>query len=140
MTRSASLARPAGISLVTLLLGAACAGRGAFVEEEGAQRGVTLWVRNNLSSPSALRVYVISEGGARDLLGTVSPAETKSLPVRQPPVGRYRFLARTDGGSEVISNIVTFHENEVLEWDLFSNVVTTRHESRERTVDTAGRF
>jgi len=83
-------------------------------------------VRNNLSPPVAMTVFVITDAGTRARLGTMSGSTTQRFVVSVPPVGRVRFYGRTEDGREVASNPVSLRPRQQLEWDVFTNVVTER--------------
>jgi hypothetical protein len=87
---------------------------------------ILVHVRNNLSPPTALTVFVITDAGTRARLGTMSGSTTERFVVDVPPVGRVRFYGRTDDGREVASNPVSLRPRQQLEWDVFANVVTER--------------
>lgn len=120
------------VMATTLLL--ASAGCGAIrrsIESAGEEppidpEAITVLVRNNLSPPTALTAFVITDGGTRARLGTMSGSTTETFVVDVPPVGRVRFYGRTDDGREVASNPVSVRPRQRLEWDVFTNVVTER--------------
>ncbi len=108
---------------LSLSAGVSCA-MGARSAETPGQ--VVVEVRNNLTPPTSITVFVLPESGGREYLGSVDPLDTRELTVPQPPTGTYRFLARTAEGSEFVTNPVAFRPGEVLQWDVFSGVVTPK--------------
>ena len=99
-----------------------CASRGAAGEGEGVT--TFLLVSNNLPNPTSLSVYAVPQVGTRTLVGTVRPGATVRLSFRPPSQQEYRFLARTTGGAEILSNPVTVVPGEGVRWDLGANIAT----------------
>jgi hypothetical protein len=113
------------LPLVLLLLGlGACASAGGS-GDGGAEESTTLVVDNNVVTPSTLTVYAVPEVGTRTFVSTVTPGARATL--RFDPVGtlgRYRFVAETAGGSEVVSNPVSFSPGATIRWNLSANLST----------------
>jgi predicted small secreted protein len=122
MTRRMALAWAAAVLLSTTI--AACASTSAGTGSN--QIGVE--VRNDLVPSSALTIYVVPETGARRLLGSVSPSETKMLSFQEVSVGQYRLMARTTGGQEIVSNPIILADARTLRWNLSSNILTVIEE------------
>jgi hypothetical protein len=87
---------------------------------------ILVLVRNNLTPPTAITVYVVTDAGTRTRLGTMTGATTEQFVVDVPPVGRARFYGRTDDGREAASNPISLRPRQQLDWDVFTNVVTER--------------
>jgi hypothetical protein len=114
-----------------LVMAAGCGAIRRSIESAGEEppvdpEAILVHVRNNLSPPTALTVFVITDAGTRARLGTMSGSTTERFVVDVPPVGRVRFYGRTDDGREVASNPVSLRPRQQLEWDVFANVVTER--------------
>lgn len=111
------------LPLALLLLGlGACASAGA-----GAATGgdTMLVVENNLAVPTTLTVYAVPEVGTRTLVGTVTSGANATL--RFDPIGaggRYRFVAETTSGNEIVSNPVTFSAGATVRWNLSANLAS----------------
>jgi hypothetical protein len=101
----------------------ACASGGMGRTDAGPTAAVVV-VNNNLTIPTSLTVSLVSESGGRRLLGNVNPGGNGTLPVTGSlPPGRHRLLARTTGGTELVSDPFTVSEGEQVTWDLQSNIV-----------------
>jgi hypothetical protein len=83
---------------------------------------ILIRVENDMNPPSSLSIYLVPEGGIRRLLGTINGSGT--VRIENPPIGRYRLLARTDLGREIISDPVIPVMGASLKWDLYTNVIT----------------
>jgi hypothetical protein len=122
--------RRAGLFLPTaaLVLAAGCAAlqRSAGQEPPVDPDAITVEVRNKLTPPTALTVYVVTEAGTRSRLGVVTGSTTGRFVVNVPPLGQVRFYARTSEGGDVASNPVTLRQRQILEWDVFANIVSQR--------------
>lgn len=115
------------LALMVALL-PACASGGAGVNAEagaevGASSGPTVVVNNNLSVPTALTVSIVPETGVRRLLGNVSPSGNSTLRYGGTPIGRYRLVARTTSGAEIVSDPFVFGGGNQVTWDLQSNII-----------------
>lgn len=113
------------VAMVLLLLGlGACASAGAGAGG-GAGGGTMLVVENNLAVPTTLTVYAVPEVGTRTLVGTVTSGANATL--RFDPIGaagRYRFVAETTGGNEIVSNPVTLSRGATIRWNLSANLAS----------------
>ena len=116
MRRARALAWAAVLLSVTV---AAC----ASTSEGSGLNQIGVEVRNDLVPSSALTIYVVPETGARRLLGSVSPAQTKMLSFQEGSVGQYRLMARTTGGREIVSNPIILADVRTLRWTLSSNIL-----------------
>jgi hypothetical protein len=122
----------AGVVLLLAVASTSCAAlrrgmSGAGEEPPVDPDAITVDVRNNVSPPTGITVYVLTDAGTRYRLGTVTGSSTERFVVDVPPVGRIRFYARTSEGREIASNPVSLRPSQMLEWDLFSNVVSERY-------------
>ena len=122
------------------VVGAGCAAiqRGVGQEPPVDPEAITLDVRNNVSPPTSITVYVFTDAGTRQRIGTVSGSSTDRFVLDVPPVGRVRFYARTAEGGEIASNPVSLRPSQTLEWDLFSNVVSERYGGAARALTRSG--
>lgn len=101
----------------------ACAS-GGMGQTDAGPTAATVVVNNNLTIPTSLTVSLVSEGGSRRLLGNVNPGGNGTLSVSGTlGPGRYRLLARTTGGTELVSDPFNLSEGEQVTWDLQSNIV-----------------
>jgi hypothetical protein len=116
------LASVAALMLATTVAACATSTEGAGMNDVGVE------VRNDLVPSAALTIYVVPETGARRLLGSVSPAQTKMLSFRELSVGQYRLMARTTAGNEIVSNPIVLANAKTLRWDLSSNILTVLEE------------
>lgn len=106
--------------LIAALLLAACA-TGGGSRDDSSER-ITVVVRNDLRPATAVTVRLLSEGGARHLLGNVPPGGTRSLPVEVAAVaGTYHLTAQASDGREVRSREFSLFPFSRVEWSLFSN-------------------
>ena len=92
------------------------AGRGAASER------ITIVVHNDLRPAIEVTVRLVSEGGARHLLGHVPPQTTRTLPLEVGSIaGSYHLHAAASDGREVRSRTFTPFPYSRVEWSLFSN-------------------
>lgn len=105
-------------AMLLVLLVAACAGG-----RRGTAEAATVVVDNNLVVPTTLSVFIVSEAGTRDLIGTVAPGNTATLTFRSPAIlGSYRLLARTTAGNDIVSNTFALSGGERVDWNLRGGV------------------
>ena len=104
---------------------AACAlGRGSG--DEPAER-ITVTVRNDLRPATAVTVRLLSEGGARHLLGNVPPQSTRTIPLEVTAVaGSYHLSAEATDGRELRSRSFAVAPFDLVDWSLFNNSVEVR--------------
>ena len=108
---------------VALLLAAGVGGCASAGTGSGGDTAIV--VENNLVPSSAMSVYALPDQGGRRLIGSVSPGETRTLRFDVFGVGgQYRFVARTTGGSDLVSNPVTIEAGDTVRWSLASNIAT----------------
>jgi predicted small secreted protein len=122
MKRMKTLAWAAAVLLSTTVAACASTSEGAGLNQIGVE------VRNDLVPSSALTIYVVPETGARRLLGSVSPSQTKMLSFQEVSVGQYRLMARTTDGQEIVSNPIVLADASTLRWNLSSNILTILEE------------
>jgi hypothetical protein len=120
-----------GLLLASAVLAAGCGAIRRSMESAGEgpppdPDAILVLVRNNLTPPTAITVYVVTDAGTRTRLGTMTGATTEQFVVDVPPVGRARFYGRTDDGREAASNPISLRPRQQLDWDVFTNVVTER--------------
>lgn len=111
------------VVLLALALSAACAGRtgGAINPEDG----VAVRVDNNVIPPTSLTVFMVTETGARQILGSVSPSAARSF--RYSPAAlassRFRLLARPTTGADLVSQPFTLVDTGAIEWSVRNNSI-----------------
>lgn len=111
------------MALMVVAVLSACAS-GGMGQGDAGPAAASVVVNNNLTVPTSLTIHLVPESGVRRLLGSVSPGGTEQLPVRGALVaGRYRLLARTTGGTDLVSDPFTITEGETVTWDLRSNMI-----------------
>ena len=82
--------------IAAVFLSAGCGAIRRSIESAGEEPpvdpdAILVFVRNNLTPPTALTVYVITDTGTRTRLGTMTGSTTDRFVVDVPPVGRARF-------------------------------------------------
>lgn len=108
---------------VLLLIVAACA---AGTRKSGAGMGdeAFLEVRNDLVPGRSITVRAVSSSGARVLIGTLSPNQTRVLRFQQPNfAGSYRFVAELDGSGQIGSNPIALTPGDRIVWMLRNNLL-----------------
>ncbi len=115
--------------LPIVLLWAGCATSGTMNEgaenNEQAGAGLTVAVNNDLTVPSSVTVWLVQENGSAQLLGTASPNDKATFPVRQSIIpGIYILRARTTGGQVYESNPFNLTSGmDTVSWDLQLNTL-----------------
>jgi len=88
---------------------------------------VDVEVNNDLAVPTPLTIYIVSDVGNRQMIGTVSPNRTTRLTYRAGVVtGNYRLVARVASqtqGDYLASNSVALTGGETVMWQLRNNVI-----------------
>lgn len=98
----------------------ACAGA---EERSRTDRTAEIVVTNDIHPPTSVSVWIEDEGGSLSRLGSVSPGETADFSFR-PRIGtRYRLVARTTSGAELVSHLFRLNGGERASWDLSDLVV-----------------
>ena len=106
--------------LIAPLLLAACASRGGSRDQPTEQ--ITVVVQNDLRPAVAVTIRLLSEGGARHLLGNVPPQGTRNLPVEVAAVaGSYYLESQAADGRVLRSRNFSLFPYSRVEWSLFSN-------------------
>ena len=115
----------AGLLLVGL---GGCAGAGLGARAGTSAGGATmLMVENNLAVPTTLSIYAVPEVGTRIFVGTVTSSANATL--RFDPIGaagRYRLVAETTTGAEIVSNPISFSPGATIRWNLSANLASVR--------------
>ena len=111
-----------------LALLAGCGGAGAEPGEAAPGDRIAVEVQNNLVPPTSLTVWSVSDTGTRQMLGTVSPSETRTLRMSVPRLGsEYQLIAETTSGEEIVSRtFVMTGDVGAVGWDLTTNAVNLR--------------
>lgn len=109
--------------LVSLLLAVACAKPKPAVGDNPSAE-VLVEVANDQSPPEPITVFIESEGGSRQLLGTVPATATRTF--RYKPIthaGRFVLLARLEGSGTIGSQPFTLTGTAGVSWSLRNNVL-----------------
>lgn len=112
-------ARVALALLVATLFTACAAGGGG---RRAADEVVSVRVHNDLRPASEVTVRMISDAGVRQILGSISPQDTRTLQFAQGPfAGTYQLVARAADGREVTSRTFALVPFARVDWSLFTN-------------------
>jgi len=88
---------------------------------------VNVEVENDLAIPTPITIYVVSDVGSRQMIGTVSPGRTVRLSYRAAQVtGSYRLVATVASqtqGDYLVSNAVALTGGETVTWTIRNNVL-----------------
>lgn len=107
-----------------LLLGACATGGGS---REDAVEPITVAVRNDLRPPTEVTIRLFADGGARYLLGSVPPQQTRSLSAELGAVaGEYHLVAEAADGRELRSRTFAAFPFGRVEWSLFNNSLSVQ--------------
>lgn len=112
-------------AIALLLLAAACATTsGGDTGAEGGANAINVVVENTGTPAADITVYVLTQTGGRQLLGSVPPGQTATLRYTGSTLGgQYRLMARPTGGREIISNTFSFGApGSSIRWNIYSNV------------------
>lgn len=100
-------------------LAAACSGN----PEPGAGgQSAVVVVDASTSTFAPVTVYLVTDTGVRDRLGTIAGGQEKHFTVDTTVALDYRLVADM-GLRELVSPTFTFVEGDVVEWDLNANLV-----------------
>lgn len=115
--------RPFVLVPVALLLCAACAA-GAGRSRKVQSPEVLFQVHNDLNPPRALTVRLVSQQGARALLGSLTPGQTKTLRYRDAAYhGQYRLVAEGGARGDITSSTFTLTPGLKVVWMLQGNTI-----------------
>jgi hypothetical protein len=88
---------------------------------------VEVEVNNDLPLRTPLTIYVLSDVGNRQMIGSVTPGSTSRLRFRAATItGNYRFVARVSSqtqGDYLVSNAVALTGGETVSWEILNNVL-----------------
>jgi hypothetical protein len=92
---------------------------------EGEIEGVAVQVDNNLIPARSLTIWLVSDTGFRDMLGSVSPNDVSLFSAEGAnTLGQYRLVAEATGGRDLISRTFYINERtETVQWDVNANIV-----------------
>jgi hypothetical protein len=116
-------AATSAIVLMALLLLDACAS-GHSQRGDGHSPSTIIHLSNTLQPPADVTVYVIGQGGVRQLLGDLPPNAHKvlRLPGSIHPGTTFHIVAQRNGGRSVVSQPITASNNDLMiDWDLQTN-------------------
>ncbi|HET8657341.1 MAG TPA: hypothetical protein VFL93_17570 [Longimicrobiaceae bacterium] len=112
--------RGAGLLLVLALVVSGCAS--ARNANNPAQQ-LQVKVVNNLTPSEDLSIYLQPGLGARRLLGSVGPGQTRTLTTSSTGAsGQFVLVARTLSGQSLVSNPIVAGSGQTIVWDLRANV------------------
>lgn len=121
MTRGSGAIAPTLSILIAGVMACASGGdrRGTAGE---ASEGLQIEVRNNLRPPTEMTVLIREEGSAGTTLGTVPATSSRTFTFSAVYLGaRYRLVARTSGGREIVSDTIHAEPGETMTWILGTN-------------------
>jgi hypothetical protein len=90
----------------------------------GGDQQIIVHLTNDLTPPSDVTVYAVSEGGIRRLLGEVPPNKDRALKIPNDifPGTSFRIVAERTGGRSVVSQPITATTGtQMIDWDLQTN-------------------
>lgn len=119
--RTASITAATALAFALALT--ACATTGGAAEQETV---VGIEVENTLPAGGSLTIWIVPELDPRTLLGTVAPGETATFDYTTRAAGRYVLVARTTGGSEIVSRRFAIPGEATVSWNLNTNTVHVR--------------
>jgi hypothetical protein len=114
----------AAMALMSLTAMGACAS--GHSHKGGAQQQIVVHLTNDLSPPSDVTVYAVSQDGIRRLLGDVPPNKDRvlTIPNNLFPGTSFRIVAERTAGRAVISQPITATSSGgIIDWDLQTNGV-----------------
>lgn len=126
--RSGALRRSivgAAVALMATTAIGACASGHSHKGGGGGQQ-IIVHLTNNLTPPSDVTVYAVSQDGIRRLLGDVPPNKDRALKVPNEifPGTSFRIVAERTGGRPVVSQPITANSGgQIIDWDLQTNAV-----------------
>jgi hypothetical protein len=118
-------------ALVLLLVLGACAPAREAPQGVGIQtvaeedRELVVHIRNDLTPPTALTIWIVPAAGERRVLGTVTMNDAASFPVDAFAEGQYRLVAHTAAGAEISSEPFTPLIPGTARWNVGSNQIAT---------------
>jgi hypothetical protein len=90
------------------------------------EQQIIVHLTNNLTPPSDVTVYAVSQDGTRRLLGDVPPNKDRALKVPSEifPGTSFRIVAERTQGRPIVSQPITASsDNLIIDWDLQMNAV-----------------
>jgi hypothetical protein len=107
--------------MATTAVGACASGHS---HRGGGEQQIIVHLTNDLTPPSDVTVYAVSEGGIRRLLGEVPPNKDRALKIPSDifPGTSFRIVAERTGGRPVVSQPITATSGtQMIDWDLQTN-------------------
>jgi hypothetical protein len=113
---------------LALLAGCGGASREGGTGEPEPGSEITVEVRNNVTPPTSLTVWSVTNTGSRQLLGTVPPRRDRSFELSLGRVGRQlQLVAETADGTNIPSRpFIVSRDAVAVEWTLYPNTLTIR--------------
>jgi hypothetical protein len=124
MTSQLRFIRALAVSFVALLAAAGCA---STRYSSARPHSISIFVKNNLTVPTTVEVYIIGPGGTQWRLGQVNGGDSAEFSYRPDSYGqRYRLLARRPLERPVVSTPFTFGDanTRLMYWALIPGIVT----------------
>jgi hypothetical protein len=85
---------------------------------------VSVEVTNNFTPPDQVTVFILTDSGQRQLLGTASPGRTLKFSYQPGNASsKFTLLAQRSGGGNITSQQFTCVDAVRIGWDLRSNLV-----------------
>jgi hypothetical protein len=109
--------------MATTAIGACASGRS---HKGGADQQTVVHLKNDLTPPSDVTVYAVSQDGIRRLLGDVPPNKDRVLKIPGDifPGTTFRIVAERTGGRPIVSQpISAVSGGQFIDWDLQTNSV-----------------
>ncbi len=122
MRRSMRILAGAAVALTVT----ACASGGSHEEKP---KGIPVAVQNNLVPSTILTVNMVSEGGQKDLLGSIIPTGRKTFrfdPTKLPG-SQVHLVGQTSAGKEITSQPFAITGASRVEWDVSKDSLSVSH-------------
>ena len=114
----------AALALVSTVGLAACSH--GHSHHDGPQQQYVVHLTNDLTPPSDVTVFAVSQDGTRRLLGDVPPNKDRALKIPNDifPGQSFRIVAQRTAGRTVVSQPITATSGGgIIDWDLQTNAV-----------------
>ncbi|MBK5187693.1 MAG: hypothetical protein JJD97_05570 [Gemmatimonadaceae bacterium] len=112
------------VAALALSTAGACAS--GHVRRDGGEQPMIVHLTNNLVPPSDVTVYVVTQQGVRELLGSVPPNKDRALTIRGSMLRgtSFRIVAERALGRSVVSQpINASNDGSIIDWELQTNAV-----------------
>lgn len=113
------------LPVACLLLAACATGSEAGGREETAAAEAVIRVENDLLPQQEVTVRLFRPDGAREILGSVGPGQTRSFRIRESSyAGSFALVAENSSGQELVSRPFSVYPNDTVDWELRLNQLT----------------